>query len=116
SNTQTKFHVLPRQDKQLSISNARIKLDRCVFNVQKCKKLTDQLSKYRKKWNESAGRYEEMPYHNTACFVGETLIETSQGMKRIDEMKIGDCVLTPNGFKKVLNVFSYDCDCLIEVC
>ena len=28
------------------------------------------------------------------CFVGETLIETSEGKKRIDEIKVGDYVFT----------------------
>ena len=39
------------------------------------------------------------------CFVGETLIETSEGKKRIDEIKVGDFVHTRKGLKKVLNVF-----------
>ena len=39
------------------------------------------------------------------CFVGETLIETSEGKKRIDEIKVGDYVFTRKGLKKVLNVF-----------
>ena len=39
------------------------------------------------------------------CFVGETLIETSEGKKRIDEIKVGDFVHTRKGLKKVLNVW-----------
>lgn len=39
------------------------------------------------------------------CFVGETLIQTSEGEKRIDQIKVGDFVLTRFGFKKVKNVF-----------
>ena len=39
------------------------------------------------------------------CFVGETLIETSEGKKRINEIKVGDFVHTRKGLKKVLNVF-----------
>tara|TARA_R110000868_G_scaffold178641_1_gene418414 strand:+ start:743 stop:2251 length:1509 start_codon:yes stop_codon:yes gene_type:complete len=62
--TNTKFHVLPRQDKQLSISYAKVKLDRCVFNVNKVKPLLDQMSKYRKKWVESIGAYSDEPWHN----------------------------------------------------
>lgn len=66
SGTGTRFHVLPRMDKQLSISHAKIKLERCVFNIQKVKPFVDKISKYRKKWNESTGRYLEEPYHNEA--------------------------------------------------
>lgn len=40
------------------------------------------------------------------CFVGETLITTNEGQKRIDQIKIGDFVLTRKGFKKVKNVFN----------
>lgn len=66
SHTNTKFHVLQRMDKQLSISHAKNKLDRCVFNVEKVKVLLDNLTKYRKKWNEALGRYMEEPLHNEA--------------------------------------------------
>ncbi len=64
SSTGTKFHVLKRMDKQLQISHARIKMERCVFSVSKVKTFLDQISKYRKKWNEGTGRYLEDPYHN----------------------------------------------------
>ena len=64
SSTDTKFHVLKRMDKQLSISHAKIMLDRCVFNITRTKKYVDKLSKYRKKWHEGTGRYLEEPYHN----------------------------------------------------
>lgn len=66
SGTATKFVVLKRMDKQLSISHARVKLERCVFNVSKVKPYLDQVAKYRKKWNEQTSRYLEEPYHNTA--------------------------------------------------
>lgn len=39
------------------------------------------------------------------CFVGETLITTIEGQKRIDKIKKGDLVLTRKGYRKVLNVF-----------
>jgi len=40
------------------------------------------------------------------CFVGETLIKTSKGLKRIDQIKVGDLVLTSNGYNKVLKRFN----------
>ncbi len=66
SSTGTRFHVLKRMDKQLSISHAKIKLDRCVFNVARVKNFLDKVSKYRKKWNETIGRFMEEPFHNEA--------------------------------------------------
>jgi intein/homing endonuclease len=40
------------------------------------------------------------------CFVGETMIQTNEGKKRIDEIKVGEMVLTRKGFKKVKKVFN----------
>ena len=39
------------------------------------------------------------------CFKGDTLVATSQGDKRIDEIKEGDLVLTRKGFKKVTHAW-----------
>ena len=63
SHTQTKVVVLKRTDKQLQISNAKIKFDRCVFAAMKTRPLLNYLSKYRKKWSEQYGRYLDEPYH-----------------------------------------------------
>ena len=40
------------------------------------------------------------------CFTGDTLITTINGQTRIDEIKIGDLVLTSQGYKKVLKTFN----------
>jgi len=63
SHTNTRVHVLKRMDKSLSINNAKIKMDRCVFALKSVKCLLDHLSKYRKKWSEMYGKYEDKPYH-----------------------------------------------------
>lgn len=64
AHTQTKVMVLPRNDKNLGISHAKIKFDRCVFALQKVKPLLDHLMKYRKKWSEATGRYLDEPFHD----------------------------------------------------
>lgn len=84
SSTGTKFVVLKRMDKQLQISHARIKLERCVFNVAKVKKFLDNLSKYRKKWNEATGRYLEDPYHNEASNYADCFQYMCQGVTHIE--------------------------------
>jgi hypothetical protein len=43
---------------------------------------------------------------NNHCFIGETLIHTESGLRRIDSINEGDLVLTSNGFKPVLNRFN----------
>jgi hypothetical protein len=84
SHTATKFHVLPRQDKQLSISHARVKLARCVFNVSKTKPLLDHLSKYRKTWVESLGRYDEKPLHNESSNFADAFQYAMQAVQHLE--------------------------------
>jgi hypothetical protein len=84
SSTGTKFVVLKRMDKQLQISHARIKIERCVFNIAKVKKFVDNLAKYRKKWNEATGRYLEDPYHNEASNYADCFQYMCQGVTHIE--------------------------------
>lgn len=84
SGTGTRFHVLKRSDKQLAISHAKMILDRCVFNVSRVKPFLDQISKYRKKWNESLGRYMEDPYHNEASNYADAFIYACQGVAHLE--------------------------------
>lgn len=64
--TAVKFHVLPRTDKNLNIANAKLKFERCVFNMARVKPFLTQLGKYRKKWSEQYGKYEDTPYHDVS--------------------------------------------------
>jgi len=84
SSTGTKFHVLKKMDKQMQISHARIKLDRCVFNVAKVKIYVDMLSKYRKKWNESTGRYLDEPYHDVSSNYADCHQYMCQGVHHLE--------------------------------
>lgn len=82
--TNTRFHVLTKMDKQLSISHAKIMIDRCVFNVNRVKPLLDQMAKYRKTWNESLGRWMEEPYHNTASNYADAFRYTAQSVAHLE--------------------------------
>jgi len=84
SSTGTRFHVLTRMDKQLAISHAKIKLDRCVFNISRVKPFLDKVYKYRKKWNESTGRYLEEPYHNDASNYADCFIYMCQAVGHLE--------------------------------
>ena len=84
SSTGTRFHVLKRIDKQISISHAKIMINRCVFNISRVKSFLDQLSKYRKKWNEQQGRYVEDPQHNEASNFGDCFQYVSQAVAHIE--------------------------------
>jgi len=80
----TSFHVLKRSDKQLAISHAKIALGRTVFNVSKVKPLVDKLAKYRKRWNESLGKYTDEPLHNDASNYADAYIYLSQSVAHLE--------------------------------
>lgn len=84
SGTNTKFHVLPKMDQQLSISHAKIMIDRTVFNISRVKPLLDNMSKYRKKWSESQGRYLESPQENNAEHYADAYRYLSQAVAHLE--------------------------------
>lgn len=85
ANTGTSFRVLPKEDKQLQISHAKIMLDRCVFNVNKVKPLLDNMSKYRKRWSEPRGRYLEEPLHTIASNFADAFMYACAGVAHLEK-------------------------------
>lgn len=84
----------------------------------KCARLIKCVENYRKEYNESLMTYRMRPVHDWSshgCFVGETAISTIRGERAIKDIKVGDFVLTPNGYRKVLKTFVYDAHELLEV-
>ena len=49
------------------------------------------------------GKHYDLIFTDDICFVAGTKIATNKGNKNIEDIKVGDLVLTPIGFKKVLN-------------
>jgi hypothetical protein len=84
SGTTVKFMVLKRTDKNLNISNAKIKFDRCVFNINRVKPFLDQLAKYRKKWSEQFGKYLDEPYHDTSSNYADAFQYACQAVTHIE--------------------------------
>lgn len=84
SATATKFHVLPKMDLQLSISNSKMKLSRCVFNASRVKPLIDRLVKYRKKWSEPQGRYLESPQEGINEHYADAFRYVSQAVSHLE--------------------------------
>ncbi len=64
----------------------------------------DRIESWHRKFNEATQEYGE-PVHdaNCHCFIKGTNILTSTGKKRIEDIKIGEYVMTPTGSKKVFN-------------
>lgn len=64
---------------------------------------------------------EDIPDHDLftysfPCFTGDTLVLTNDGYKRIDEINIGDKVLThTNQYKKVTNIFNQGVKDIVNV-
>lgn len=48
--------------------------------------------------------------HDDMCFVGSTLIRTDSGNRPISELKVGDLVLTREGYKPVLHVYKREAE------
>ena len=44
--------------------------------------------------------------HDDLCFVGHTLVRTIDGNRPISELKVGDLVLTREGYKPVIKIFA----------
>ena len=87
SHTPTKVNVLKvSQDKNLLISNARMKLDRCVFNLHKTKSYLEHLSKYRKKWSEQYGKYLDKEHEDIHCHYADSFIYAMQAVTHIEAL------------------------------
>lgn len=82
--TSTRFHVLKRMDKQLSISHARNMINRTVFNINRVKPLVEAMSKYRKQWHEGTGRYLEDPLHNQVSNASDCWQYVSQAVTHLE--------------------------------
>lgn len=80
----TKFVVLPKADRNLSISHAKVKFNRCVFALNKVKPLIDHLVKYRKRWHEPTGRYLDEPLHDIHSNYADAFRYMSEAVTRIE--------------------------------
>jgi hypothetical protein len=82
--THTKILVLKKTEKQLLISNAKAKFDRCVFNIQRVKPLLEQLAKYQKTWSEKSGMWLDTPLHNPASDYADSFQYAMQAVTHIE--------------------------------
>lgn len=84
SHTQVKFMVLKRTDVNVGIANAKMKFDRCVFDIRKTKTLIDHLSKYRKKWSEQYGKYLDEPLHDIHSHASDSFRYTCSAISHLE--------------------------------
>lgn len=69
-------------------------------------------------WAAAKEKYGEIDllFYSTPCFVAGTLVMTSAGLKRIEDVRVGDMVLTHNNrYRKVLKVGKKPSDNIVRV-
>lgn len=73
-----------------------------------CKETIKEFSTYA--WDEKAAtKGEDKPLKvNDHCFVAGSLVSTKWGTCPIEKLEIGDEVLTPIGYKKIVDIFVHD--------
>ena len=86
-----------------------------IFVTERSYKLIEEFRKY--VWDKDKnGNYINEPIDDwNHCFVGETLITTNMGDRRIDSMQKGDYVLTSNGLRKVSKFFDNGCRKVLHI-
>lgn len=100
------------------INQVRTMFSKCWFDKTKCAAGLKHLECYKKRWSSSLGGWTSEPAHDAAshaCLVGDTLIATQNGEKRIDQITIEDKVLTPRGYRRVVKTFEYEVKNMISV-
>jgi len=105
AHTETKIIVLKSTDKIVNISNAKIKFDRCVFNLTKVKPLIDMLRKYRKQWSEQYGKYIDKPYEGVEEHYADSFIYAMQAVTHIEA--VGDINKAYKMHKDVIEMRKY---------
>jgi len=73
----------------------------------RCKGVIEEFKTYRYKTNSVTGEIIPVPEdkNNHYCLVGDTQVITDKGNKRLDQISIGDMVLTRKGYKVVEDSF-----------
>lgn len=90
---------------QSDINVTRMFMSRCVWDKVKCQQGLEALGSYTKRWDDKHKIFSDKPLHNWAshgCFAAGTKVETLVGLKPIEDIVVGDEVLTPMGYNRVL--------------
>ena len=98
------FEVLPQFPLMDGIENVLTFFPRFVIDSHKCKRLVEAMEFYHKQWVEEHQCYTKIvhDWSSNACFAGDTLILTRNGMRQIMSVADNDEVLTLQGWAKCL--------------
>lgn len=94
-----KYNTVKKEER---IKNARgVALKSIVFKDKRLYKPNTDYGRFMK--NLTTYSFDYPNKYDDACFEENTLIATNKGYKAIKDIKVGDKVLTPIGFRKVIN-------------
>ena len=81
-------------------------LDMEIYVTKRSVNLQEEMRNY--VWaKDRNGEYVNEPEdHDNHCFVGDTMVITEHGEKRIDSLDIGENVLTSNGYRRITRFFN----------
>ena len=99
------FRVAPKLSIESGIESVRMLLSRCWFDEKNCKEGIKCLENYRKQYNEKFKVYSDQPFHDYTshgCLDGDSLVSLKNGNKKIKDVRVGDFVNTPFGYREVL--------------
>jgi hypothetical protein len=108
---------LPKLSIADGINEVRNIFPRCYFDEAKTGLGLKHLQSYSRAWDPKNGRFKDYPKHDvhSNCFIAGTLVSTSFGDKKIEELEIGDLVDTPVGQLPVTATLSSESNDLYEV-
>jgi PBSX family phage terminase large subunit len=81
-------------------------LEEIVIDPERCPHAAKEFTNYALQTNREGEVISKYPDKENHCFVGDTMISTALGPKRIDEIRVGELVLTRKGLKPVTKVFN----------
>lgn len=93
--------VVPKLPKDQQIEAARLLLPRCWFNEDTTAEGRKALRNYSFAFDQKRQVFSLAPLHNQHCLIAGTPVLTSRGEVPIEDVMIGDDVITPAGLGRV---------------
>lgn len=101
-----RFKIVPKIPVDDGINSLRMRFGTLWIDEKKCEKLLDALQNYHREWSDTLNDFKPKPHHDWsshACLMAGTKILTGNGEKNIEDIEVGDLVITPFGKRKVLD-------------
>lgn len=99
-----KYAVVPDIGLEDGINALRLLWPRLWIDATRCASGLEALTHYRRKYNDRLQEFSPTPEHDWSshgCLVAGTMIATNLGNVPIEQIKVGDLVATPRGYRRV---------------